>query len=243
MDMWAPHLRRHVFDGRFRISVDKKTAPVGVWLNRHGVTADVLTVAGLISAGGAAFAIGIGNFPLAIALLVLTGLGDLLDGPVARAGATTSSRGAFLDSTIDRVVDLLLMAGVAWYLLNQHETYLVMLPIAIAGVTSLISYQRAEAESLGLEARGGLMERGERMVLLGIALLSPAGLVPVLWVFLVLTVLTALGRFAKVWKEASRAVPPKVRRPRSADFEVGRRPRSVHRPVETLTTRWKARFS
>ena len=64
---------------------------------------------------------------------------------------------------------------------------MAMLPFAVMAVSSLISYQRAKAESLGLEAKGGLMERAERIVLLCLGLLFDVLLIPILWVMLVLT--------------------------------------------------------
>jgi phosphatidylinositol phosphate synthase len=67
----------------------------------------------------------------------------------------------------------------------------------------LISYERAKAESLGFDARGGLMERAERLIALSVGLLFEGLLVPVLWVMLVLTTLTAVQRFARVWSQAS----------------------------------------
>ena len=79
---------------------------------------------------------------------------------------------------------------------------MAMLPFAVMALSSLISYQRAKAESLGLDAKGGLMERAERVVLLCIGLLFEPLLVPVLWVMLVLTVVTAVQRFVKVWRQA-----------------------------------------
>ena len=75
--------------------------------------------------------------------------------------------------------------------------------MAILGVTALVSYERAKAESLGLSAKGGLMERAERMILFGVGLLSAAFFVPVLWVMLVLISFTAIARFVKVWNAAS----------------------------------------
>jgi CDP-diacylglycerol--glycerol-3-phosphate 3-phosphatidyltransferase len=206
-----------MFDGRWRSAVDAKTEPVGSWLQRHGITADVLTATGLVSATGTAFAIALGYLHLAVLGLILTGAHDLFDGPVAKAAGTSSVRGAFFDSVTDRVADALLMGGVAWYLLDQGEGHLVLLPLAILGVTSLISYQRAKAEALGLEARGGLMERAERMILLGIGLLASWLLIPVLWVLLALTTLTAVGRFFKVWSAATAVSPEAVSARRSAD--------------------------
>jgi CDP-diacylglycerol--glycerol-3-phosphate 3-phosphatidyltransferase len=192
-----------MFDGRWREAVDRRTAPVGAALERHGVTADLLTATGLLSAVATALAVGSGHLHLAIGLLTLTGLHDLLDGPVAKAAGTVSVRGAFFDSVVDRVADALVMGGVAWYLVSTQQGHLALLPLAVLGATSLVSYQRAKAEALGLGgARGGLMERAERMILLGAGFLSSALLVPDLWVLLGLTSLTAAGRFVRVWRSA-----------------------------------------
>ena len=97
-----------MFDGRWRDTVDRATGPVGHRLQQIGVTADVLTATGLISATATAVAVATGHLHLAILLLILTGLHDLLDGPVAKASGTASVRGAFFDSVTDRVADALL---------------------------------------------------------------------------------------------------------------------------------------
>jgi CDP-diacylglycerol--glycerol-3-phosphate 3-phosphatidyltransferase len=192
-----------MFDGRWRDAVDRTTGPVGSALHRRGITADVLTATGLVSASATAVAVATGHLHIAIVLLILTGLHDLLDGPVAKAAGTSSVRGAFFDSVTDRVADALLMGGVAWYLISQGEGHLALLPLAILGVTALVSYERAKAESLGISAKGGLMERAERMILLGIAFIDSALLIPILWIMLVLISITAVARFVKVWKLAS----------------------------------------
>jgi CDP-diacylglycerol--glycerol-3-phosphate 3-phosphatidyltransferase len=192
-----------MFDGRWREGVDRTTGPVGKTLVRHGVTADVLTASGLAFAVGTAVAVATGHLLLAIPLLAITGFHDLLDGPVAKAAGTASVRGAFFDSVTDRVADIVVMGGVAWYLVSIHEGHLVLLPLAILGVSSLVSYERAKAEALGIAAaKGGLMERAERMILLGVGFVAPWLLVPVLWVLLGLTTATAVGRFVRVWKAA-----------------------------------------
>jgi CDP-diacylglycerol--glycerol-3-phosphate 3-phosphatidyltransferase len=224
-----------MFDGRWRDTVDRGTGPVGRKLQRFGITADMLTATGLLSAAATAFAVGSGHLHLAI---VLTGLHDLLDGPVAKASGTSSVRGAFFDSVTDRVSDALILGGVAWYLVSTHPGHLVLLPFAILGASTLVSYQRAKAESLGISAKGGLMERAERMILLGIGFLSPVVLVPVLWIMLGLTLVTAVGRFAKVWRLAEAPIPVaptrRQRRVRSTARTGGRK--------ESLSrSRWRAR--
>ena len=229
-----------MFDGRWRGAVDKRTAPVGVWLQSHGITADVLTATGLVTATATAVAVATGHLYLAIVLLTLTGAHDLFDGPVAKAAGTTSVRGAFFDSVTDRVADAVLMGGVSWYLISQGEGHLALLPLAILGVTSIVSYQRAKAEALGLSAKGGLMERAERMILLGVGFL-----VPVLWILLVLTSVTAVGRFVRVWKLASEVSPQAIQRRRAklADsrWREWREREASGRRSAAITERFQAR--
>lgn len=205
-----------MFDGRWRGAVDATTQPVGKWLQRHGITADVLTATGLVSATLTAVAVATGHLLGAVFLLTLTGAHDLFDGPVAKAAGTTSVRGAFFDSVTDRVADAVLMAGVAWYLISEARGHLAVLPIAILGVTALVSYERAKADALGLDAgKGGLMERAERMILLGLGFLISPLLVPVLWILLVLTTGTAVGRFVRIWRAASEVSPQAFQRRRA----------------------------
>jgi len=234
-----------MFDGRWRDTVDRGTGPIGRTLQQVGISADVLTATGLVSAAATAVAVATGHLHLAIVLLTITGLHDLLDGPVAKASGTSSVRGAFFDSVTDRVADALILGGIAWYLVSTHPGHLVLLPFAVLAVTSLVSYQRAKAESLGISAKGGLMERAERMILLGIAFLSASFLVPVLWIMLVLTSLTAVGRFVKVWRLAEAPAstsPRRVRRTRTGVRASTRgSARAAGRTGATSASRWRAR--
>ena len=215
-----------MFDGKFRQSLDATTAPVGRWLVRFGFSADVLTASGLVFALATGWSIAEGHFLDAIVLLILTGAHDMLDGAVAKASQRASQRGSFFDSVVDRVSDAAMLGGVCFYVERHHPGGLVLLPFALLTTFFLISYQRSKAESLGLAAKGGLMERAERMVLLGVALLSPAIFVPVLWLMLVLTTATALGRFRRVWQVAARPAPRPVA---ARGARVHRRPRRLSR--------------
>ena len=191
-----------MFDGKFRAPVDKAIRPIGAGLRRTGLTPDHLTVMGLLVGVGAAVAIGSGRLKLGLLLVILAALPDLLDGALAKATQSASQRGAFFDSTIDRITDALLLGGIAWYFAGTESPYMTLLPFAVASVSSLISYQRAKAESLGIEAKGGLMERAERIIAICIGLLFEPLLIPILWVMLVLTSITAIQRFVKVWRQA-----------------------------------------
>ena len=192
-----------MFDGKFRVPVDKAVKPLGNGLRRTGLTPDHLTVLGLLVAIGAAVAIGSGWLRLGLLLVVLAALPDLLDGALAKASGSSSQRGAFFDSVIDRFADALLFGGVAWYFAVGDQPRLAMLPFSVMALSSVISYMRAKAESLGLDAKGGLMERAERIIALCLGLLFEPLLVPILWITLALTAVTAVQRFVKVWKQAA----------------------------------------
>lgn len=202
-----------MFDGSFRTNFEKAMAPVGAGLNRIGVSPDIITGVGVAMAGGCAVAIGTGNFRIAFVLLALTGLPDALDGAVAKAAGISGPRGAFLDSVSDRLSDGLLFAGAGWYLAGTDNPRMALLPFALFIAASIVSYERAKAEALGFDARGGLMERAERFIVLGFGLLFAELFVPVLWLMLVLTAATAIFRFRKVWRQASvdRPVPVRTR--------------------------------
>ena len=212
-----------MFDGHFRANAERKLKPVGQQLRRTGITADHLTVLGVAMALGAAVAIGNGALRLGLLLLVLTALPDVLDGAVAKASGMASPRGAFFDSVADRFTDALLLGGVAWYLATTEPGRVAVLPLAVLAASMLISYERAKAESLGYDARGGLMERAERLVLLGLGLLFNQFLVPILWLMLALTMVTAVQRFVKVWRQAQ--VAPVT----AARIELRRRHRLTRR--------------
>ena len=218
-----------MFDGRFRKPIEKAVKPIGDGLRRTGLTPDHLTIAGIVVGVGAAFAIGAGYLQLGLLLVVLAALPDLLDGALAKASGAASQRGAFFDSTVDRMTDAVLFGGVTWYIAGHESAHLTLLPFSIMALSSLISYQRAKAESLGLEAKGGLMERAERVALLCIGLLFEPLLVPVLWLMLALTAITAGQRFVKVWRQAQVAPVTaeriELRRSRRQTRRVARRER------------------
>jgi CDP-diacylglycerol--glycerol-3-phosphate 3-phosphatidyltransferase len=200
-----------VFDGRFRTVLDKGVRPIGSGIRRTGITADHLTAIGLVLAVACAFTIASGRLFLGFVLLVASALPDLFDGAVAKASGTASDRGAFFDSVSDRVSDSFVLGGLAWYLASDRGSHAALLPFAILGASTLISYERAKAESLGYEAKGGLMERAERIIALSFGLVFHVLLIPALWTMLVLTSITAVQRFVKVWRQAAAPPPRRTR--------------------------------
>ena len=105
-----------MLDGNWRDVVDRGLVPIGRSLHRAGITADLVTIIGIVMAGAASVCIGLGEMRLGFLLLVLTGVPDALDGAVAKAAGSSSSRGAYFDSVADRLTDALLFGGVAWHL-------------------------------------------------------------------------------------------------------------------------------
>jgi len=230
-----------MFDGRFRLQVERAVRPVGERLRRTKVTPDHLTVVGLLVALGAAVSIALGALQLGLLLVVLAALPDLFDGALAKASNQASQRGAFFDSVIDRVTDSILLGGVAWYFASEKSAHLAILPMAVMGVSSLISYERAKAESLGLDAKGGLMERAERIIVLCFGLLFDNLLVPVMWVMLVLTTATAVQRFVKVWRQAEVSATVQARRDRRQVRRVTRPSSRANRRTLSVSSRQRRR--
>ncbi len=89
-----------MFDKRLRPSVEQRLHPVGANLERSGITADHLTLVGVVMAVGAAVAIANGALRLGFVLLLFTAVPDVLDGAVAKASGTATPRGAFFDSVV-----------------------------------------------------------------------------------------------------------------------------------------------
>ena len=211
-----------MFDGRFKTQIERYVRPVGESLRRTGLSPDHFTLLGLCVAAASAVAIGTGKMQLGLLLVICSALPDLLDGALAKASNSASQRGAFFDSVVDRVSDSFLFGGVAWFYASSDTPQFSIVPFAILGASLIISYERAKAESLGLYAKGGLMERAERIILLCFGLLFDSLLKWVMVVMLVLVVMTAVQRFAKVWKQAAVA-------PVTAEKQAIRRSRRASR--------------
>lgn len=230
-----------MFDKRCRTEVEKGLKPVGSSLGRIGLTADQITVVGIVVSGLAAVAVARGALIAGFLLLALSAVADVLDGAVAKASGTATPRGNFFDSVSDRVSDSLVLGGVAWYLAGAESPHTAVLPLAVVAASNLVSYERAKAESLGFTARGGLMERAERMGLVALGLIVSSLLVPILWVMLVLTLVTAGHRFAMVWRQSSSPGKVGEDRPGAAGRWRGWRPAEGFEPRRSGERRWRAR--
>ena len=143
--------------------------PIAGVLIKLGISANALTTIGTLStvAGGVAF--GFGYMRTGGIIIAATAIADALDGVVARRTNQVTVFGAFYDSTLDRIADGALLAGLAYfYAVNPIHSNRIMLAITLTGIigTYMVSYARARAEALGINAKVGIMQRAERVALL-----------------------------------------------------------------------------
>jgi CDP-diacylglycerol---glycerol-3-phosphate 3-phosphatidyltransferase len=147
--------------------------PMGRALARIGLTANGVTLVGLLFAFAVAFALERGWRPLALGCLAISAFCDLLDGAVAKARGGGSSLGAALDSSADRIGEAAIFAGLLAATVRDgaKERFVWIWSIALTS-SFLTSYVRARAEGLGLRCEVGLLERPERLGLLALIVIA-----------------------------------------------------------------------
>ncbi|HYU21150.1 MAG TPA: CDP-alcohol phosphatidyltransferase family protein [Chloroflexota bacterium] len=184
-----------------KLGVRGAVRPLAEVLARAGVHANWLTYAGFLLNVAVAVLVTQGWLTLAGALFLLFNALDFLDGAVARAAGTAGAYGAFLDSVLDRYSEAVVFVGLLiWFSGTQELIGLGATALALVG-SFMVSYCRARAEGLGLECEVGLLQRPERIALLGAAMIvHEYALVPVLVGLAVLTNFTAAQRMRHVGK-------------------------------------------
>lgn len=183
-----------------RTGFEASLSPIVSWLIARRTNPNVLTSIGTLVLVGSGVAYGFGIARLGGALLLLSGVFDMLDGKVARGRGIESKFGAFYDSTLDRVGESALYTGIALYFAAGGVPDSILLPAVGITITALacslmVSYARARAEGLGLECKVGIAQRAERILGLGIPSLffgaGPSG-------FLLLGIVTFLAMLALI---------------------------------------------
>ncbi|MGH0028407.1 MAG: CDP-alcohol phosphatidyltransferase family protein [Myxococcota bacterium] len=164
---------------------------------------DVLTVTGAAVSALAAVAFMQGRLVAAGVLILAGGFFDLVDGVVARHHGISTRFGAFLDSTLDRFVDMALFVGIAVHFAARGEPSHVLLCGVALTATALVSYAKARAEREIAHFEVGLLERGERIGLLAAGAVFDL-LVPALWIIAIGSTITVGQRFALAKRELDR---------------------------------------
>jgi CDP-diacylglycerol--glycerol-3-phosphate 3-phosphatidyltransferase len=147
--------------------------PVAKAVLRIGITPNQVTVFCAIAVSAAVLSTwSSGKFILGLLLILPLSIGDLLDGTMARMSGSSSALGGFLDSVLDRVTDAALVGSLLMWTITSHADFWVnmcgVIALASGGV---VPYVRAKAESLNVPCKVGIMERGERALVVGIAAL------------------------------------------------------------------------
>ncbi len=202
---------RRMIPESFQRGFMKLLSPLVRLLTRLGVSPNSLTIAGVVitTAGALAFFFKsprIGGF-----LILLGGLCDAIDGSLARNAGKATRFGALLDSSVDRYAEFVMLFGIGGYFLMVDDYVSAAVTFLALCGSFMVSYTRARAESLGLAAKVGVMQRPERIVFLGAgALIHPIALKIAIWMVAVFANFTALQRLRFAFKQD--ATPPQEKK-------------------------------
>jgi CDP-diacylglycerol--glycerol-3-phosphate 3-phosphatidyltransferase len=181
------------------------TEPIANGIASIGITANMLTIIGLIFGIAAGVCIALGRLKLAGVLILIGGSFDMMDGAVARATNKSTPFGALLDSVVDRYSEGIIFLGLAIYFAMEgtmKDRIYGLVPTCLGLISAfLVSYVRARAEGLQLDCKVGLMQRPERVLLLAggvllrnVSIASVSILILALWILAILSHFTILQR-------------------------------------------------
>ena len=211
----------NLIPGPVRRGFETSLGPLVERLVAWQVSPNALTTVGTTTLVAGAVAFGAGSVRLGAALLLLSGLFDMLDGRVARATGGTTKFGAFYDSMLDRIGESALFLGIGVYFLRggiapEWRTAAVVIAVVALAGSLLVSYARARAEGLDLECKVGIAQRAERILGLGAPTLffgaGPDGLLLLTLVSLLAVVacVTVVQRIVHVYRISGSAPPPRT---------------------------------
>ena len=163
------------------------------------LTPNLITLIGFGICVIATYYISIGSFILGGLLILMSGIMDIFDGAMARKMNLITDKGAFLDSTFDRLSESIILIGLIYFFSQENELNAVMLASASLVFSLLISYLRARLEGLGYNSKSGFFTRPERVLVisLGLIFFSPTFTVAVL---AITSLLGLVHRFLVFWR-------------------------------------------
>jgi CDP-diacylglycerol--glycerol-3-phosphate 3-phosphatidyltransferase len=193
--------------------------PLATRLANAGVTPDAITIFGTVGAVASAVVFFTrGAWFTGTMLVWAFVMLDLVDGAVARAGGRSSTFGAVLDSSCDRIADAAVFGSIAWYFAMHGQRWMLLAALLCLVLGSLTSYIRARAEAAGLTATVGIAERADRLiiVLVGTGLSGDHIRIPylqaiALWGLVAASTITVGQRFATVYRQSQALGTPSVR--------------------------------
>lgn len=195
---------RKSFSDLLRLWFKWVTDPLGAFFNHLGIRPNTMTILGVLGTTVGAYMIAQGNMLWGGLFILISVPFDALDGTMARLRGEANEWGAFVDSVADRYSELITYAGLLYFYVytNPDKVASILVFISAAG-SVLVSYIKARAESLDLYAKGGILTRVERYIVLAPALVFNQPVIA-LWILAILTHITAVQRIYIVRKDAYR---------------------------------------
>ena len=184
-----------MFEAKLRSRISAILSPLAQAIVSLGITANMITLFGLLVNLVAAYYLASTRLVVAGLLILFGASFDMIDGAVARARTSTNPSGALLDSVIDRYSEAVIFLGALIYFHHLQNFFGVVLVFAAVIGSILVSYVRARAEGLQIECKVGLMQRPERIVLLALGVLIQ-GVIPDQYTFLQSKGMILFGVFA-----------------------------------------------
>jgi CDP-diacylglycerol--glycerol-3-phosphate 3-phosphatidyltransferase len=175
--------------------------PFADFLNRLGLKPNTVTIAGLLGNFFGAFLLAKGYITYGGLVVLLMGPVDALDGTMARLRGEPTKFGGFVDSVTDRYSELVILGGLLLYFVQQQNDLACILVYLAAAGSVLVSYVKSRAETLGFEAKVGILTRVERYLVLAPLLVFNQPIIA-LWIIAILANFTALQRIWHVRKQA-----------------------------------------
>jgi CDP-diacylglycerol---glycerol-3-phosphate 3-phosphatidyltransferase len=206
----GPRPTRGAGGRRAPISVAERRALVRNRLIDSRLTPNAISLTGLLLNLVAAALIVDERFVLGGIAFIVGSIMDTLDGRYSRMSGKGTQFGAFLDSTLDRIEEGIVLAAVAWVFAERGESFAAAAVVVAVLASLMVSYTRARAEALGVECKVGLATRAVRVVILsaGLLLADLELLAPAVYVLAGLGSFTVLQRILHVRRELSAAAPP-----------------------------------
>ena len=178
---------------------EKAVTPIARGLLRIGLTANAVTIiGGVLSIAVAVLFFPRGWFWQGLLALIPVVIADGVDGTMARISGTSSRFGAALDATMDRLVDGAILGSLALYFVLQQNFWAVALAMTALVFAQVTSYAKARGEAEGFTVEGGLLERGDRNVILFVAVLLAGFAVE--WALPVAFAILSIGGAITVWQ-------------------------------------------
>ena len=175
--------------------------PLTALAGRLDMNPNTFTTVSFIMGVVSAYFAATGQLRLAALFILLSGVLDTVDGKLARESNKVTKFGAMYDSTLDRYSEAIFFFGLAYFCSTTGNNLPTVAVALSLGGSLMVSYVRARAEALGFDCKVGIMQRAERLLVLGIGgMISVNGMIVAVWIIAVLSNITAIHRIVHVWQ-------------------------------------------